>query len=262
MPDRLAGNHQRWLIPEPPERPDRRAYWISAHDEHHYDDVFSVSEDDAVRRCIVAAALESGARQEILIVGCGSRIALQRDLIAGTGDDTKITATDYQAVVDLARSRYSHPRLTYVALEEQAVFERRFDVVIAVNVMVSDSDRENRRLLAEWSAALVPAGRLVALAPILSSGYELGTLADRPDLLQCLRCEESRWVEKHQGITEIEYLPMRLRRILKEVGLGLLDLRIVFFEGPESRRQTLVHYGIDDDDLLVYEQLIVAIRND
>jgi SAM-dependent methyltransferase len=261
MDNPLTGSYQRWLIPEPHEWHDRKEYWVTAHSEHQYADVFSVNEDEAVRKCIVEAALESPTQKEIMIVGCGSRVSLQRDLIAHTGDDTKIIATDYQAVIDLAQSQYSHPRLTYVALEEQVAFEARFDVVIAVNVMVSDSDVENRRLVSEWSRSLVHCGRLVALAPILSAGYELGTLAARPDLLRCLRCEESRWIEKHQGITEIEYLPLRLRRLLKEAGLGLLELRILFFEGSASRRQTLVHYGIDDDDLLVYEQLIVATRN-
>lgn len=260
MDNRPTENYQRWLIPEPAEGQDRKEYWVGVHSEHQYGDVFSVTEDDAVRRQIVAAVLDAPGSRELLVVGCGSRVVLQQDLIASTGDDTKITATDYQGVVELAQAQYSHPRLRYVALEDQEVFENRFDVVVAINVMISDSDRENRRLLAEWSTALVRHGRLVALAPILSAGYELGTLGDRPDLLQCLQCNESRWTEKHQGITEIEYLPLRVRRILKEVGLGLLELRIVFFEGPGSRRQTLVHYGIDDDDLLVYEQLMVAIR--
>lgn len=257
----LMHNTQRWLIPDSQERLDRKDYWVAAHGERQYADVFSVSEDDSVRARIVGAALRSPVCRQILIAGCGSRVALQRDLIAQAGNDATITATDYRAVVDLARARFSHPRLNYVALEERARFERRFDAVIAVNVLVSDSDSENRRLLAEWSDSLVHNGRLVILLPILSSGYELGTLGERPDLLECLDGPTSRWTEKHQGIVEIEYLPLRLRRMLKEVGLKLIELSIVFFEGAESRRQTFTHYGIDDDDLLVYEQLAIAVRH-
>jgi SAM-dependent methyltransferase len=257
----MSSAERRWLVPDTDgSAPDRKGYWERAHGEARYSDVFSVGEDDGVRRIVVDAALAAVPCEEILLVGCGSRTDLQEELLSRAPADTRVVATDFEKVVEVARARFTHPRLSYVSLESQPRYVHRFDAVVAVNVLVNDSDLANRELLDEWAAALSASGRLVSLLPILCAGYELGTLAERDDLLRCLDLERSRWIEERQGISQIEYLPLRLRRILKESGLRLQDLRIVFLEGAQSREQTRLHYGISDHDLAVYEQLVVATR--
>lgn len=256
----MRADQRRWIVPDKVgSEDDRQAYWEHAHGEADYESVFSVGEDENVRRAIMEELRRAEPLREILIAGCGSRIDLQKEVLEKV-TDAQVTATDFDKVIALARARYVHPRLRYVALESGERFDGRFDVVIAINVLVMSRDRANRDLLDEWAAALSPGGRLVALTPALFCGLDLGLLSERADIYECVDIEGSAWIERHQGIRQIEYSPLRLRRIVKEAGLRLESLRLVFLEGRSSREQSRLHYGIVDDDLIVYEQLVVAKR--
>lgn len=252
---------RRWLLPDPSgARRDDKDYWEKEHCDLDYGSTFSVGEDEAVTNTIVDEALGSSPCTDILIAGCGSRIDLQRALLSRAPCHTHVIATDFAAVIDLARDRYSHPRLTYAALESTAPFVQAFDVVIAVNVLVMEGDLANRELVQSWAQALRYGGTLVVLAPVLFCGQELALLTGRRDLWESLDLKGSSWLEGRQGIREVEYSPLRLRRALKEAGLRLSDMRLVFLEGSSSREQSRTAYGLDDDDLLVYEQLVTATR--
>jgi SAM-dependent methyltransferase len=258
--------HARWLIPSDPEPTDpgphdsSRDYWVSEHADNDYTNVFSVGEDSSVRRLVIEAMLRTQPCNRILLAGCGSRTALQEDLIRQSSSLTRVVATDFRRVIEIAESRFRHDRLTYVALEDGLRPDGKFDVVIAVNVAVQERDADNRRLIAEWARQLRVQGSLIMLVPIFCAGYELADLTGRADLMECLDVKRSRWREREQGTTQTEYLPLRLRRILKEAGLVLDDLRIVFLEDERSIEQSLGQYGLDDEDLLVYEQMVVARR--
>jgi SAM-dependent methyltransferase len=252
---------RRWLLPDPGgARGDDKGYWEKEHCDLDYNSTFSVGEDEALTNAIIREALSTSPRTDILIAGCGSRIDMQRALLSRAPCHTKVIATDYAAVIALARNRFSHPRLTYAALESTAPFVQRFDVVIAVNVLVMESDLANRELVQSWTQALRYGGTLVVLAPVLFCGQELALLTGRDDLWECLDLKGSSWLERRQGTREVEYSPLRLRRVLKEAGLRLADIRLVFLEGSSSREQSRTAYGLDDDDLLVYEQLVTATR--
>jgi SAM-dependent methyltransferase len=251
----------RWRIEDgdaPPE--DARRRWEREHLERDYETTFSVGEDEDVRRRVVDAVLGARRRRDVLVAGCGSRADLQRELLARGPHDAKLVATDFPGVIARAAERFAHPRLAYVSLEEARGWSRRFDVVVAVNVLVMERDSENRALLREWATMLREGGTLVTLLPMLFCGLELALLSEREDLWSCLDLANSSWRERHQGTSQVEYSPLRLRRALAEAGLRLDDLRIVFLAGQSSRRQARVHYDLDDEDLLVYEQLVVATR--
>jgi SAM-dependent methyltransferase len=257
----MVSHRRRWLIPDTAaEQRSEKNYWEAEHRDRNYESTFSVGEDEGVTSSIVRATLMASPCQHVLIAGCGSRVDLQRALLRDASVATRVTATDFGAVIEIARERYSHPRLKYVALEDAAQFRRAFDVVVAVNVLVSDSDMENRKLVGEWAEALRSNGTLVMLAPLLVCGQELALLTGRDDLWACFDLKGSSWTETYQGTRQVEYTPLRLRRILREVGLGLIELRIVFLEGASSRQQARSSYGLDDEDLVVYEQLVVARR--
>jgi SAM-dependent methyltransferase len=249
----------RWPIPdEETSRADGRAYWESVHRDDDYESVFSVGEDEAVMDAVISEALACDAR-DILIAGCGSRVELQRALL--DSDQVSVTATDYAEVVAMAGSRCAHARLRYLALEDRPVLVEEFDVVVAVNVLVKSSDKANRALVKEWARALKPGGRLVMLVPILFCGLDLALLTARRDLWECLDLERSSWIERAQGVRQIEYSPLRIRRVLREAGLRLSDLRLIFLESATSRAQARTSYELDDEDLLIYEQLVVARRD-
>jgi SAM-dependent methyltransferase len=252
---------RRWLIPALEAPPvASKDYWVNVHGKDDYEGVFSVGEDAGVRARIVSAVLNGKTPRRILLAGCGSRTDVQEELLRQAPPDTEIVATDFEPVIAVAAARFAHPRLTYTALEERPGFTACFDAVVSVNVLVDREDQVNRALVDEWATALVPSGRMVALLPIPWSGHEFAVLTGRDDLRACLDLEQSRWFERHQGVVEVEYTPLRLRRILKEAGLELEELAIVFLDDPRSRAQAQVHYGLDDPDISIYEQLVVARR--
>jgi len=255
----MEPRERRWLIPDHAgPRQDPSAYWVKEHDERGYETTFSVGEDARLTNSIVDEVLRACPCRDVLVPGCGSRTALQETLLSRAAADLRVTATDFEAVVAMAARRFSHPRLTYASLEATPPFRQAFDVVVAVNVLVMDSDLANRELIESWAQALRRGGTLVLLAPLLFCGLDLVLLSEREDLRRCLDLEGSSWLEEEQGIRQIEYSPLRMRRVLKEAGLRLTDLRVAFLDGPSSREQSRLHYALDDDDLLVYEQIVVA----
>ena len=254
---------QKWLIEgdgDGSPSADRRRFWEKEHLGRGYESTFSVGDDEGVMSRVVDATLAGAACRDVLVAGCGSRTELQRRLLDRAPSGTEVVASDFPLVIAQAEERFAHPRLTYASIEETVAWKRRFDVVVAVNVLVMERDAENRSLLADWGRMLKPGGTLVALLPMLFCGLDLAMLSGRDDLLSCLDLEGSSWREEHQGINQVEYSPLRLRRALAEAGLRLDDLRLLFLAGPTSRRQAGDHYGLDDEDLLVYEQLLIATR--
>ncbi len=256
----MARPRHKWLIPGAlvPAR-DVRLYWERAHSSADYETTFSVGDYNGVRLAFAEQLARSSPRVRVLLAGCGSRTTMQEHMLA-CFQDIHITATDYESVIRLARERFQHPRLRYAALEQDELDRGSFDLVLAVNVLVMSTDIANRELMREWAQMLRPGGRLIALVPYLYCGHELAALSGSPELRACLDLERSTWTERRQGYSEVEYAPLRLRRITKEAGLELRDLSIVFLESPSSRRQTREHYGLGDQDLLVYELLLTAQR--
>jgi SAM-dependent methyltransferase len=251
----------KWVI-EDDGRPsqDRRLFWEREHLARDYETTFSVGEDEEAMGCVADAVLGAEPCADILIVGCGTRTDLQRLLVERAPAPTALVATDFAPVVARAAKRFSHPRLTYASLGEASTWRQRFDVIVAVNVLVMERDLENRTLLRVWAEMLKDGGTFVGLLPMLFCGLDLALLSRRDDLQSCLDLEGSSWSERVQGIRQIEYSPLRLRRVLAEAGLRLDDLRIVFLAGDSSRAQAHTHYQLDDEDLLVYEQLVTASR--
>lgn len=251
----------RWVI-EGDGRPtqDQRLLWEHEHLVRDYETTFSVGEDEEVMEQVTDAVLRAKSCRDVLIAGCGSRTDLQRLLLERAPAATELVATDFPPIIAKAAKRFSHPRLTYASLEQASAWRGRFDVIVAVNVLVMEQDLENRLLLQGWAAMLREGGTFVGLLPMLFCGLDLALLSRRDDLWSCLDLDGSSWREGLQGVSQIEYSPLRLRRVLAEAGLRLDDLRIVFLAGSSSRSQARTHYQLDDEDLLVYEQLVTASR--
>jgi SAM-dependent methyltransferase len=251
---------RRWLIPssERAVGPADQTYWEDAHATGSYESVYSVSEDAGFRRRLIQVLDRLRVDGRILLSGCGSRTLVQQDILGELPPTVSVVASDYPAVVQLARRAFDHPRLSYVPLGQEFGDDEPFDAVVAVNVLVSADDAYNRDIVDGWARCLRPGGVLVTLTPIIFAGLDLALLTERSDLWQCLDLESSSWTERYQGIRQVEYSPLRLRRVLHEAGLDLEELQIVFLEDQMSQEQARLHYGLDDHDLPIYEQLAVA----
>lgn len=251
----------KWLIdPEgPPQRNDeRQQYWESVHADAEYGNVLSVTDDPRLRTRL--AAETRGARR-ILVPGCGSRAQLEHSLLDEVSDVDEIVCTDFPAVVELAKSRLEDKRVHYVARDSTDLrFDSEFDAVVVVNSILSESDAENREILASCARALRPDGVFVGLFPSILANLDLAVLAGDNRLRSTVDVESSTKLELQQDAKQIFYTPLRLRVIVREAGLALERFEIVFLDAVEFRKpdQTYRELIYPDEDLVTYEYFVRA----
>lgn len=255
----------KWLIPEtetPLAGEDRRAYWETVHRDAGYGNVLSVTDDPRLVARICADLSAAGAKR-VLVPGCGSRTNVERAILDRVATVESIVATDFPAVVELAARRLPDPRVEYSARDSTDLrWEEEFDAVVIVNSVLSESDRENREILAACSRALRTGGRLVGLFPSILANLDLAILADDPKLRATVDVERSTKLEPEQGAHQIFYTPLRLRVILQSSGLAIERFEIYFMDAEEFRdpSQSYRELVYDDADLVTYEYYVVAAK--
>ena len=221
-----------------------------------------MTDDVAVQHRISCALSSLGVDPQILIPGCGSRTALQRRLIAER-PSASLVCVDFPGVIALANEDYSHPNLSYVAHDlSEPKWTESFDAVVAVNAIVSEHDEENRRIVRHCSDSLRPDGIFVGYFPTLFSPLEIAMLSGDRSRLDALDLQSSTFYESGQQAHQIFYTPLRLRTILREAGLAMSSLEIVFLDSAESMGfgAPWRNPGADDDDLVIYELFVIARR--
>ena len=235
---------------------DEERYWQDVH-EDNYDTVFSVTQDGALLGQILDVVARDTTR-DILIPGCGTRTHLQQALLDRFGPSIEtIICTDFEPVVSLARPRLSSPQVEFVGCPTQELaFEEVFSVAIVVNSVVSADDALNRAMLGRISAGLRSGGRLIGLFPTIFTDIDLLSLGH--DNQPVIDVRRNLIFESVQGVWQLAYSPLRLRLILKEAGLQLSDMRIVFLDSEEFLKQGREYYGIVDPDLPIWQLLVEA----
>jgi SAM-dependent methyltransferase len=251
----------KWLIPEGPAY-DREAYWEQTH-EGGYDTVFSVTDDPALRQTIINELGKQSDPGKILIPGCGSKAILEQDIAARLAGCKGIVCTDFNKVVAIARKRNTNPAIKYMARNSVRLgLKDKFDAVVIVNSIVSDSDIENREILASCYDALKPGGKLVGLFPTVFCTADLALTTQEPEWLDYytknVDLTSFSETEPKQGIKQIFYPPMLLRHIVKEAGFSDVTMGVHFFDSDHFRQEAERLYGIKDPDVNIYEFLVTA----
>jgi len=237
----------------------RRAYWESEHRDNDYEGVFTVSQDEVViSRCVEVAA-RRGSRT-VVVAGCGSNVSIQQALLDRVPGVECVVGVDFPGVVEVAAGRLDDPRARWVGADiaTQGCGETA-DLVITINSVLSDSDDENRGLLAAFRDAVPPGGVLAGLFASILAPLEMGYLQPDGAILDQVNLEECRFAERKQGITQIFYSPLRLRMVLAEAGFRLDRMEVVFLDSPELAQQARDYYGLGTDpDVMAWELFVEA----
>jgi ubiquinone/menaquinone biosynthesis C-methylase UbiE len=238
---------------------DRERYWERIHRHDNYDNVLSLTDDPELRQRIVAQLADLPRRAELLVLGCGSRTSLER-AVASAFPSFDITCSDFSGVIEEAQSRFEHPRVRYQAANSTDLpWKERFDAVIVVNSILSESDDENRQMLHSAYRALRPGGWLIGFFPTIFAAFEIALLTKDSERLAMIDLQTSIKYEPMQTASQIFYTPLRLRAILRSAGFVLNSMEVVFLDSDHMLQQAR-ELEVTDDSTVVYEHLVVATR--
>lgn len=257
----MSKKNRRWPITTGRELSpaQRKAHWENSHAVLDYEDTWSLTEDPTVQRKVLHELKDLGKDSKILIAGCGSRTSLQQALIENTQDCTKIVCTDFPGVVAVAKRKYPSSRIEYIAKDSTKLgWKNKYDAVVISNSVVSDSDSENRSMISEFHKALKPGGVLVGFFPTILCTLDVAYTSGNEQLKKEIDMDGSSFYDPNQSISQVFYRPLHLRRIFKEAAFEIDRVEIFYCDTPHLKAETKKHYGIDDDDLVVYEHFVVA----
>lgn len=249
---------RKWLIPDRTTTPAQatRNYWESLHKETDYASVYSLTEDAHLRSKIVAD-IEQLMPQRILIPGCGTRTVLQEDLVQFFRDSV-IICNDFPGVVDIAERKFNHPRVEYIGGDVRDLDLPSVDAVIHITSTVSNSDLENRAILENSVRLLRGTGSLVGLFPTVFATLDIAYTTRETWRTEALDLSRSSYSEPKQMVEQIFYTPSRLRVVLRESGVNLERMEIFFNDSDYLKQQGAIHYGLEDDDAVLYHLYVVG----
>jgi ubiquinone/menaquinone biosynthesis C-methylase UbiE len=238
---------------------DRERYWEHIHRHDNYDNVLSLTDDPELRQRLVARLADLPQAAEVIVLGCGSRTSLERT-VASTYPAFKITCSDFSGVIEEAQSRFEHARVRYHAANSTDLpWKDKFDAVIVVNSILSESDDENRQMLHSAFRALRPSGRLIGFFPTIFAAFEIALLTEDSERLAMIDLKTSMKYEPMQNASQIFYTPLGLRSILREAGFVLNSMETVFLDSDYMLQQAR-KLEVTDDATVVYEHFVVATR--
>ena len=234
-------------------------YWEKIHCEDDYKPVWSMTEDKGVRKKNIDELNKLPSCAEILILGCGSKTLLQNDLAESLLNCHKITCTDFSKVIEYALSQENNSKIVYEAKDSADLqYEDQFDVVVVVNSILSDSDQENREILSSCFKALKPGGSLIGFFPSVFCALDMAYLEDDFKRAEQIDLKRNTYSDEIQEVTQIFYTPLRLRMVMQEAEFSLNKMEIYFCDSPYFLNHTKEFYGIEDPDVVIWEQLVVA----
>jgi hypothetical protein len=252
----------KWEIPARPgrSRKESESYWVSVHRDDGYANVVSLTDDPGVRDRIVQTLTEYDARR-IIVPGAGSRTALQEHLVKSLPDLERLICTDFPGVIELAQAAFPHKAVEYCAVDSARLpWSGELDAAVVVNSILSDSDRENREMLAAIRNALRVGGVLVGFFPTAFASFEIAVISNDDERRATVDLERSTKYEPAQQDYQIFYTPLRLRMILREAGFQVEQMEVYFLDSDYFRASEgeWNQFTMDDDDLVIYEHYVVA----
>lgn len=237
---------------------ERQKYWEKTHCEENYETVWSMTDDAEVRKKVVKEISNYDTPKNILIPGCGSKVALQNE-IAKNFTTSNILCTDYEGVVDIAKKQRNEDNIQYKALNSTCLgFKDEWDIVIIVNSVLSESDEENRTILKSCYSALKPGGILIGFFPTIFASVDIAHLESTRERMAFIDIDKSSFYEEKQNIWQIFYTPLRLRIILKELNFIRDRVEIYFCDSDYFVNHSKEYYGIENHDLPIYEHFVLA----
>jgi len=251
----------RWQIPDPvfPSLTADEDYWTQEHQDHSYQNTWSMLADKGVRDRIRLELRNIGARK-VLIPGCGTSGTLEVDL-AGDAMIEAVVCTDFRGVIDVVAGRVDHPKVQYEACDSARLpWKQTFDAVVVVNSILSNLDAENYEIVAACFESLRLGGYLMGYFPTILCAAETDYLVPELEFGRLISLPENRFFEKAMGVQQLFYSPLRLRRMFRRVGFEFKSMYVEFLDSEYFTQHSREYYGLDDPDLCVYEFFVIAQR--
>jgi hypothetical protein len=248
-----SNGEQKWLIPDAVSmtREERAAYWEDVHENADYGNVYSLTDDHALRDLLLSDLVAADAH-DILIPGCGSRVELQRQIVEEL-PLAMVHCVDFPGVVAVAERRFQHPNVTYTGADVTDLTEHgRYDALVHVTSVVSERDLENRAIMRSTTRCLTKGGRFLGIFPTVFATLDIAVTTGETWRAENVDLNTSRYNEPTQGVSQIFYTPLRLRRIAKECGLTEIRMGVFFNDSDYLRAEGSRHYGLLDQDAVLY----------
>ncbi len=262
----------KWLIEkeDAPSFSETEKKWEEIHNNGYH--VWSMSADKTVQQKIIDE-LRPLPHEKILIVGCGSVTDLQNVLCQTLEGIVQIVCIDFKNVAALAEKKENHPKIRYEAADAGALsYCGQFDIVINVNSILSESDMENRKILASCYDSLQTGGHLIGFFPTITCYMEITALEKRYNRLKRMFAKKSEGAhddpfETHDAhdlldimkeYGQLYYTPLYLRMLPKEPGFDIGRMELFFCDSDLFKKQAKMKFGVLDPDILVYEYFVNA----
>ena len=256
---------RKWLIAKPAlDLSDREYIWEHRHGAG-YNKVYSMTDDAALRARIVRELAGLPHHKKILIPGCGSKDRLQKDIAKKVPGCKHVLCTDFAKVAAIPARRNRNQAIEYRGLDSGKLgISKEFDAVVIVNSVISESDLENRNILASCFRALKPGGYLTGFFPTIFCALDFAITSKSPQWRRYVkkRVDLDTFSEGIKGKwdTQIFYSPLLLDHILRETGFVRRKLEIYFLDTPYFVKEGKSVYGITDPDLRAYELFVTVQR--
>lgn len=253
--------NRKWLINTEHVLTDdqRKRYWVKTHTEENYETVWSMTDDPYVRSRIVRELERVECRKKILVPGCGSRVTLQNEIAASLPDIDEILCTDFEGVINVAQKQKNDRIIRYKPRDSKRLGStQEWDVIVNVNAILSENDTENRDILDSCFKVLKTGDVLIGMFPTIFATVDISYIEEDRERLRFVDFERSAFYEEKQGLWQIYYTPLRLRRILLESGFKLNRMEIYFCDSEYFQNHSNEYYGLSDPDAVIYELFIIA----
>lgn len=157
--------------------------------------------------------------------------------------DEIINVHEYKAFKDIFYEKYTEPYWEH-------------DVAIAVNSIVSGVDSENLRNMKYNFDYLKTGGKFIGLFPTIICNHEISSMID--SYSEDYDLENMTFFDSNQRIMQKFYNPLHLRNMLKSVGFKISSMEIIFLDSLLFKKQLKELYQIHDENIDIYEILVVC----
>ena len=137
------------------------------HSKNYDKEIYSITKWKEKRDRILEE-LKDG--QKILIIGCGSEVYLQKDILKEY-PNSKIVLSDYfKGMLKQSKKKFNHENLSFKQEDMRKIsYEDEFDVIISTNSILMPTIKENNKVFKKCHKALKRDGKLIAYLPSFES---------------------------------------------------------------------------------------------
>lgn len=230
--------------------------WDS-HSENYSKDIFSITQFPRHVENIVKQLRDNS---QILIIGAGSEIYLQKEIL-NKYPNNKIIISDFSPnMLKESKKKFNHQNLSFEQIDMTNIeYQNKFDYILSTNSILLSTIESNNLAFKEINKALKKNGKLIAYLVSFDATKEVCGDSDELKKYLCLSLEnqsicDSGETQSYHTIESIEY---NLRFNFRKEHLDK-----IYLNTPEelSELSRLYHLPIDDCKK-IFEYFLVCSKN-